>query len=65
MPITGKAHLVGQDAEAIRPAHSEAVRSICFLEQNKLRIDKNETCILYKYMIKSNYKYVLLDWIVT
>ena len=49
MPITGKAHLVGQDAEAIRPAHSEAVRSICFLEQNKLRIDKNEICILYKY----------------
>ena len=60
MPITGQAHLVGQDAEAIRPAHSEAVRSICFLEQNKLRIDKNEIC-----MIKSNYKYVLLDWIVT
>ena len=49
MPITGKAHLVGQEAKAIRPAHSEAVRSICFLEQNKLRIDKNEICILYKY----------------
>ena len=45
MPITGKAHLVGQDAEAIRPAHREAVRSICFLEQNKLRIDKNGICI--------------------